>query len=563
MRTYKIRRMAVMTLLGLVSGGGLLYAETGTGVKVICHYMTWFKYREGQNSKIEIAHWKWAGNKANHNPLKSYNSKTRDIYSRFYPRIGIYDSGDPLVMDYHLLTAKAAGISTMIIDWYMPESNSDRAFQRLLDRSEELNMQVAVCYEEKTCFPPWNKVTTRNQAVAKAVKDFSYMKKYFKRPGYWQRNGRPVVLVFGGWGDWEHGKKLFNAAEWDRILSSSGTSPRIVLQNFKPEYKNIKARFAWQGDRAYTKWYYKTGDALVKQGKYDFYIGSVCPGFDDRGTWGWNSKPRFEAYLGLENFDRYLTDFDDSGCKIIQVVTWNDFAEGTMVEPTVQFGNLYLNRLGEWSAKRNNKQFNKINTLLPYQWFFLAKSLKKDDPGIAEARKLLANDEYAAAAKLLNKLADENKIAIPPYISYNNEFKPYSQKAAVKAVVPVETKSKSQNSIRWKSDGFLKPGVDNNYILSGKNYGAVEELNRHRVNETLSLQVIAVSPNSAYTVQLMMFDSKGKFLGSMDLKKGSAPEVININMPGLAGKLKPGTVESSLKIWLEGNADSKIKFILK
>ena len=77
-------------------------------VEVVCHYMTWFRFRENANNEIDISHWKWNGPHANHDPLKSYNGKLRDVYSRFYPRIGIYDSGDPLVQDYHILTAKAA-----------------------------------------------------------------------------------------------------------------------------------------------------------------------------------------------------------------------------------------------------------------------------------------------------------------------------------------------------------------------------------------------------------------------------------------------------------------------
>ena len=531
-------------------------------VEVICHYMTWFKYRKKADNKLEVSHWKWSGKKANHDPRKSNNGKIRDIYSVLYPRIGIYDSGDPLVIDYHILSAKAAGISTLIIDWYNPGSDSDLAFQTLLERCEKLNMKVAICYEEKTCFPDWNKISTRQEAIAKAVKDFSYMKKYFNRKAYWSKDGKPIVLVFGGWGDWDNGKKFFTDQEWSEIAQKSGTESWVVLQNHKENYPNIKAAFSWLGlgDPKYLGWYYSRGDALVEKGNLKFYIGSVCPGFDDRGTWGWNSKPRFEAYLGLENFDRYLKRFDASKCSIIQVVTWNDFSEGTSIEPSVQYGNLFLNRLGEWSAKRNNKQFAKINTLLAYKWFYLAKSLGENED-IIKIREMLAEEKYVEANALIEASAKSRKIKIMPYVSYDKEFAPYSGFDAKKVAVKKDIVTKPALKVKWASDGFLKFDGAESFVLSKRNYGAVNEITRRGTNDKLQIDVLEITKGASYTIQLLMFDSKNKYIGSIDIKKGSAPGTVNIDIPQL--KLKPNTVKTALKIWLSGKPDSKIRLMVK
>ena len=547
----------ILTVLISLSACGLASAENKDKVEVLCHYMTWFRYRENGNKKLEISHWKWSGKNAVHDPRRSFNGKTRDVYSRFYPRIGIYDSGDPLVMDYHILTAKTAGISTLIIDWYKPGAVSDIAFQSLLERCEALNMKAAICYEEKTCFPDWNKISTRQEAVAKAVKDFTYMKKYFNRKAYWKKYGKPVVLVFSGWGDWNNGKKIFSDQEWSEITQKSGTDSWVVLQNHKEKYPSIKAAFSWLGlgDPKYLGWYYSFGDNFVEKGKLKFYIGSVCPGFDDRGTWGWNSKPRFEAYLGLENFDHYLKEFDASKCNIIQVVTWNDFSEGTMVEPTVQFGNLYLNRLGEWSAKRNNRKFAKIHTLLPYKWFYLAKSLGQHNSAVVKIKSLLRDEKYIQAQELIDKTATERKISIPPYISYDKEFKPYT----VKTVGTKNAKTKTDAAMLWQSDGFLKSSGENKFSLSGRNYGSITEKNSHKLNEKISLEIIALSSGATYTVQLMMFNNKHKFLGSLDIKKSNKPAVVNIDIAAIKNKLKPDTAKVAFKIWLAGKPGSELK----
>jgi hypothetical protein len=529
-------------------------ARNKKNVNVVCHYMTWFKFRTEKNDKIKISHWKWSGKKAFHDPNKSFNKKLRDIYSSFYPRIGIYDSGDPLVMDYHILTAKVAGISTFIVDWYNPGANSDIVFEKLLERCEKLNMKLAICYEEKTCFPDWNKISSRQEAVAKATRDFKYLKKYFNRKGYWNKNGKPVVLIFSGWGKWEHGEKLFTAEEWNKIAVESQTDNWIVLQNFKDNYPNIKAGFAWLGKADYTKWFYHKADELTRANKLEFYIGSVCPGFDDRGVWGWESTPRFEAYLGLENFNRYLTDFDNSQCDTIQVVTWNDFAEGTMIEPTVQFGNIYLNRLGEWSAKRNNKKFTGSNTILPYKWFYLAKALKTATGTISKIRNLLVDEKYIEAEKLIDKTAADNKITIPPYISYDKEFMPFQDLNELKI------KATKYNA-KWHSDNFLVPKTssDDTYVLVKRNYGAVNEIARHKKDAKLLIDVLKLSPEASFTVQLLMFNNNNDYIDSIDIKKSSKIGPVKIN----TNQLKSDCAKIAIKIWLSGKIGSEIKFILK
>ena len=45
----------------------------------------------------------------------------------------------------------------------------------------------------------------------------------------------------------------------------------------------------------------------------------------------------------------------DGGPELIQIVTWNDFNEGTVVEPTRQNGFQYLDALAIWSAARRGE----------------------------------------------------------------------------------------------------------------------------------------------------------------------------------------------------------------
>ncbi len=389
---------------------------------VLCHYMPWFE-RSITNGKTNYEHWKWGGENP-HNPDNSIYGNLRDIASVYYPRIGVYDSSDADVLDYHILTAKAAGIDAFVVDWHKPHDAVDRNMNILFERAEKLNFKVMVCYEEKACFPHWNQITQREEAVKKAVSDFRYLAdKYFSRSNYWKKNEKPCVIVFSSWGEAGGiGKKVFTPGEWDTILAAA---PDIYLgrQNFDTNYTSSRSAFAWDGDKAYSDWYYVEGDNLVKSGKLDFYIGSALPGFDDRGVWGWGDGPRFTANMGLDTFSRYWDAFEASACDVMQIVTWNDFEEGTVIEPTVQFGNLYLDNAEERISQIRGTEPKTADNSLPYNWFVLRKFAPETFKSqLDTARSLLANGKTEEAEKLLDIIQTKSKTNIPTYLDMNHEY---------------------------------------------------------------------------------------------------------------------------------------------
>ena len=79
----------------------------------------------------------------------------REIASQHYPLIGPYDSSDPDVIEYHLLTMKLAGIDGVIVDWYGLQQFRDypilhRSTRRLVEQVERLKMKFVICYEDQT-----------------------------------------------------------------------------------------------------------------------------------------------------------------------------------------------------------------------------------------------------------------------------------------------------------------------------------------------------------------------------------------------------------------------------
>lgn len=427
MKSLKIMYLAIAVAV-ILTGISSCVSETPCkgkeNLEVMCHYMAWFN-RSKVDGCVKYDHWEWDKIKK-HDPRRSVYGNRRDISSVYYPRIGVYNSADPDVMDYHILTAKAAGINGFVVDWYGPGGFVDENFDRLLSRAEKLDFKVSVCYEEKICFPGrWSSPASRKEALDKAISDFKYLKdKYFCRKSYWRKNGKPCALVFSSWGDWDgNGKKVFTDDEWGEIIKAAGPV-EIIKQNFPADNKNIRACFAWCGDRKYTEWFYNAAQRLKQKGKLDFYIGSASPGFDDRGVWGWGDGPRHEPRLGVNNFARYWDDFAKSDSNLIQIVTWNDFEEGTVVEPTAEFGNLYL----EYARKRidnlkGEKGADQALLSLPYKWFVLKKfSGGKYSERLERAKQLIALKETQKASRILDEIEKSSRTVIPPFIGINDEY---------------------------------------------------------------------------------------------------------------------------------------------
>src|SRR6185295_18443708 len=122
------------------------------GKKVLAHYMCWFENRPYRGG-IRFEHWSYKLHGTPHDAQNIGTDGKRDISSVFYPLIGPYDSNDPDVIEYHVLSAKVAGIDGFVIDWYEPDSITDVSMKKLAAMSAKYKFEFAACYEEKAAFP--------------------------------------------------------------------------------------------------------------------------------------------------------------------------------------------------------------------------------------------------------------------------------------------------------------------------------------------------------------------------------------------------------------------------
>ncbi len=345
---------------------------------VLAHYMPWFR-AEKSGDRMIWEHWQWTGNGPRHDPNTVLTNGHRDISSVYYPLIGPYDGRDRAVLEYHLLTAKAAGIDGFVADWYGPDTYTDQVFAELLAAAERCGMGVAICLEEKAFFPPYTPAATRADVLNATERHIRRVTdRYAASASYLRRDNRPLVFLFSASGDSPLGPVTLAPKELADVLSRFSNNPVFFMrEHFEPGYAGIaRGNFAWCGDAAYREWFYRTMRDMKRDGKVDFSVGAASPGFDDTGVWGWGNGPRVTDRRGTLEFETNWIDVIHGAPDAVQIVTWNDFEEGTTIEPAESYGFAFVDLAEQYAGRFSGRAVNTADNAWPLRLYRLRLAVR-------------------------------------------------------------------------------------------------------------------------------------------------------------------------------------------
>jgi len=339
-----------------------IYNLPGAPPHLLAHYLPWFEDGREGGAAAPWDHWRWSSERANHDPENRREDGLRDIAAVQYPLIGPYSSGDREVIRYHCELAAAAGIEGLIVLWYGPGSPTDVRVPVILEEAERAGLKVALCYEEKLNWPPYRSPETRDDMVASATGDLHYLlERYASRPAYLRRAGQPVVFQFNFWGTDRLGPRTFSPAEWESILGRLDQPLCYVRQNFDPaQHPRLAGSYHWWVvDDGVLSQHQEQVVAAMEEGRLVFHAGFIAPGFDDAGTDSWGSgNRRYQPREGTQTLRATFGPALIGDPEMVQIVTWNDFNEGTEVEPTVEEGFAMLEEIGGWWAAVKGREYN-------------------------------------------------------------------------------------------------------------------------------------------------------------------------------------------------------------
>lgn len=363
-------------------------------MQIYMHYMPWFQ------TKSVSGYWGIHWTMANKNPDIIDGNGKRQIASYYYPLIGPYDSKDPDVAEYHLLLMKYAGVDGVLIDWYGSHNINDYGVNlsganTLVDKTDDVGMKFAVVYEDFTVEAV--QTQTGKTALQAAQTDMRYaQEKYFNKPEYISFNKSPLVMTFGP-------RYFRTGSVWPAIFSVLTTKPVFLPLWDHGAYTGTSdnGEFSWvdfnpslsQLDLFYNK-----------LSLYEMMIGSAYPRFRDfYAEGGWGESYGYVDPNNGQTFSNTLNKAKDRKIKYLQLVTWNDFGEGTVIEPTLEDEFKNLQQLQEFTGVT----YGLSELQLIHQYYLKKKSSK----GNAEATailsnvfKSLANLEVATATELMNQL---------------------------------------------------------------------------------------------------------------------------------------------------------------
>jgi hypothetical protein len=297
--------------------------QKSTSKKVFAHILPWFE-TPATNNGTYGQHW-----------TMTNQIPPTHIASWYYPMIGPYASGDTTVIDYQLLLMKLSGIDGVFIDWPGTLNYSDFAMNAentniIISRLGKVGLKYAIVYEDQN-------LQYTNTPLVQAQADMNYLQaNYFSDSNYEQFSGKPLLLDFGP-------QQLTNSSDWTTAFSGLTTKPSFFTLEYQTSEagSNATGAFTWveQNNLTNLNNFYSTSYnpgakiSAAYSGFNSFYVQGGWPG------------PSWVITPTVSLFQQTLTLALQQPGDYIQLVTWNDYGEGTIIEPTTQFQYNFLTTL--------------------------------------------------------------------------------------------------------------------------------------------------------------------------------------------------------------------------
>ncbi len=301
------------------------------------------------------------------------DGQSSDYFSDI-PILHNISSRNPIVIDKHIQLAKEAGIYFLIFSWTGINSWEDRTFRYYyLDRKNP--MPVAIMYESAINLngsddiarnetiidfdDMYNSTITKGQ---KFLNDMDYIADaYFNNPAYYKINNRPVIFQYIV-REWRNYTSYLDVL--DNRMKTKGYDLFVIADVIWWSDPSVNDWTALQkhfsGITAYNMYDYGQPDVMVNffpavRSKWEqykifayayklYFVPSIMPGYNDRTLRG-VSRPVLSRDDGIF-YTRYwelARDFISPEFSMVSITSFNEWYEGTEIEPSVQYDSEFIN----------------------------------------------------------------------------------------------------------------------------------------------------------------------------------------------------------------------------
>lgn len=257
-----------------------------------------------------------------------------------------YVSADRGAMGRHIDQAKAAGIDALIVAWYGPGggNQTEANLQALLDEAAARSFHIGILFE--TDSPFLGDAGSVSGALQHALSVHA------NHPAYLRADGKPVIFF------WRSG--LYDVGTWASIRSQVDPSYTSLwigegvdtsqLSVFDGHYLYSNT---WNPPADLTavnqKFAGRVAEMAAATGAPKLWVATAMPGYNDVGV-----RPYSGFVQGRDGGSYYAQSWQAaiaSNPNWVVVTSFNEWPEGTYIEPSAAFGDAYIGLTAQYAGQ--------------------------------------------------------------------------------------------------------------------------------------------------------------------------------------------------------------------
>jgi hypothetical protein len=248
-----------------------------------------------------------------------------------------YNSSQPETMDRQVREARDAGIDAFIAAWTGEGTDTDANFGRLLDIAHKRGFSATIYFETNSA--------VHHGDIAAQIQ--SVMSRYGSHPAFLRWNGKPVLFFWspqtvGNAGAWA-GIRAKVDPGWGQVWSVD-TTDAGYLDAF--DTIHFFSGGKWRGDTnvaaVNAQWRGRVDDYNKRKGTGRLWTAGVIPGWDESRV----QPPRPQAKVFPRRdgamYEEGWRGAVASNPEWITITSFNEWYEGTQIEPAASYGTRYL-----------------------------------------------------------------------------------------------------------------------------------------------------------------------------------------------------------------------------
>jgi hypothetical protein len=254
-----------------------------------------------------------------------------------------YNSDDHAVMARHIDQAKNAGIDAFVLNWWGTRNRTEKNLKAMLDIAARKGFRIAVDFDINS------PVMSGAASYANNLRHLQTV--HATHPAYLRYQGRPVVFFFN--------ISRLPVATWQSIRDQAdpGRNALWIAEGTDLRYQSVfdghhLYSVTWPNgippSQTLSKWGQRVREYNRDHGTAKLWVATVMPGYDDRRVRPGSGFARSRE--GGEYYRQCWQAAIASRPNWIVINSFNEWPEGSYIEPSRAYGNLYLDLTREWST---------------------------------------------------------------------------------------------------------------------------------------------------------------------------------------------------------------------